>query len=139
MLRGLGLQTSSTSSTYLSLTTSTRFIPTAQVQDIFIHEAFKGFEVRFYVVVVVEGEDEVVVVFPVRFSFGFLGGLDWCGLVWSGLVWFSLVWSGLCFLWGLYFTVWCKRVFTRCHFTSWLMSTRRLATWMTLPCLVPDG
>ncbi|KAI9752280.1 MAG: hypothetical protein M1815_000615 [Lichina confinis] len=56
--------TSSTSSTYLSLTPSTRFIPTAQVQDIFIHEAFKGFEVRFYVVVVVEGEDEVVVVFP---------------------------------------------------------------------------
>lgn len=64
VLRGLGLQTSSTSSTYLSLTPLTRFIPTAQVQDIFIHEAFKGFEVRFYVVVVVEGEDEVVVVFP---------------------------------------------------------------------------
>lgn len=35
------------------------------VQDIFIHEAFKGFEVKFYVAMVVKGEDEVVVVFPV--------------------------------------------------------------------------
>lgn len=31
-----------------------------------IHEAFKGFEVRFYLAVIVEGEPEVVVVFPVR-------------------------------------------------------------------------
>ena len=30
-----------------------------------IHEAFKGFEVRFYLAVIVEGESEVVVVFPV--------------------------------------------------------------------------
>lgn len=36
------------------------------IQDIFIHEALKGFEVRFYLAVVVEGEEEVVVVFPVR-------------------------------------------------------------------------
>ncbi|TKA71257.1 hypothetical protein B0A49_04147 [Cryomyces minteri] len=34
------------------------------IQDIFIHEAFKGFEVRFYLAVVVEGEEEAVVVFP---------------------------------------------------------------------------
>lgn len=65
MLRGLGIQTSSSSSTYLS-TATTRFIPTNMIQDIFIHEAFKGFEVRFYLAVVVEGEEEVVVVFPVR-------------------------------------------------------------------------
>lgn len=65
MLRGLGIQTSSTSASYLSMTPTTRFIPTALVQDIFIHEAFKGFEVKFYVAVVVKGEDEVVVVFPV--------------------------------------------------------------------------
>jgi len=37
------------------------------IQDIFIHEAFKGFEVRFYLAIVVEGEHDVVVVFPVSF------------------------------------------------------------------------
>ncbi len=64
VLRGLGIQTSTSSPTYLS-TSTTRFIPTDQIQDIFIHEAFKGFEVRFYLAVIVEGEGEVVVVFPV--------------------------------------------------------------------------
>jgi phosphatidylinositol glycan class H protein len=63
VLRGLGIQTSTTSSTYL-LGPSTRFIPTTSIQDIFIYEAFKGFEVRFYLAVVVEGEEDVVVVFP---------------------------------------------------------------------------
>jgi hypothetical protein len=63
VLRGLGIQTSTTSSTYLQ-TPTTRFIPTTSIQDIFIHEAFKGFEVRFYLVIVVEGEEDVVVVFP---------------------------------------------------------------------------
>lgn len=63
MLRGLGIQTSTTSSTYLQ-TPTTRFIPTTSIQDIFIHEAFRGFEVRFYLVIVVEGEEDVVVVFP---------------------------------------------------------------------------
>lgn len=63
VLRGLGIQTSTTSSTYLQ-TSSTRFIPTTSIQDIFIHEAFKGFEVKFYLVIVVDGEENVVVVFP---------------------------------------------------------------------------
>jgi phosphatidylinositol glycan class H protein len=63
VLRGLGIQTSTSSTTYLS-TAATRFIPTEKIQDIFINEAFRGFEVRYYLVVVVEGEDEVVVVFP---------------------------------------------------------------------------
>ncbi|KAF2832384.1 hypothetical protein CC86DRAFT_313370 [Ophiobolus disseminans] len=63
VLRGLGIQTSTTSSTYLQ-TPTTRFIPTTSIQDIFIHEAFRGFEVRFYLVIVVEGEEDVVVVFP---------------------------------------------------------------------------
>ena len=36
------------------------------IQDIFIHEAFKGFEVKFYLACVVEDEEDVVVVFPVR-------------------------------------------------------------------------
>ena len=63
-LRALGIQTSTLSSSYL-LPSDTRFIPTSQIRDIFIHEAFKGFEVRYYLAVVVEGEGEVVVVFPV--------------------------------------------------------------------------
>ncbi|EON68731.1 hypothetical protein W97_07989 [Coniosporium apollinis CBS 100218] len=63
VLRGLGIQTSSSSPTYLS-TPTTRFIPTTAIQDIFIHEAFKGFEVRFYLAIVVQGEEDVVVVFP---------------------------------------------------------------------------
>jgi phosphatidylinositol glycan class H protein len=63
ILQGLGVQTSTTSSTYLQ-TPTTRFIPTTSIQDVFIHEAFKGFEVRFYLMIVVEGEEEVVVVFP---------------------------------------------------------------------------
>ncbi|KAJ5155918.1 hypothetical protein N7492_008721 [Penicillium capsulatum] len=63
VIRGFGIQTSTSSSTYLS-TAATRFIPTTQIQDIVIHEAFKGFEVRFYLVVIVEGEADVLVVFP---------------------------------------------------------------------------
>ena len=64
VIRGFGIQTSTSSSTYLS-TASTRFIPTTQIQDIVIHEAFKGFEVRFYLAVIVENEPNVLVVFPV--------------------------------------------------------------------------
>ncbi|KAL2387119.1 hypothetical protein RJZ90_000152 [Blastomyces dermatitidis] len=63
VIRGLGVQTSTSSATYLS-TASTRFIPTTQIQDIVIHEAFKGFEVKFYLAIIVEGESNVVVVFP---------------------------------------------------------------------------
>lgn len=70
VMRGFGIQTATSSSTYLS-TASTRFIPTTQIQDIVIHEAFKGFEVRFYLAVIVEGQADVVVVFPVgRLLFG---------------------------------------------------------------------
>ena len=64
VLRTLGIQTTTLSSSYL-LPATTRFIPTSQIRDIFIHEAFRGFEVRFYLCVVVEGEGEAVVVFPV--------------------------------------------------------------------------
>ncbi|KAK3673344.1 hypothetical protein LTR78_006890 [Recurvomyces mirabilis] len=63
VIRGLGVQTSTSSPSYL-WTSSARFIPTTAIQDILIHEAFKGFEVRFYLAIVVEGEEEVVVVFP---------------------------------------------------------------------------
>lgn len=65
VIRGLGVQTSTSSPTYF-WASSTRFIPTSAIQDIFIYEAFKGFEVRFYLSIVVEGEEDVVVVFPVR-------------------------------------------------------------------------
>ena len=65
VIRGLGVQTSTSSPSYL-WTSSTRFIPTSSIQDILIHEAFKGFEVRFYLSIVIEGEEDVVVVFPVR-------------------------------------------------------------------------
>jgi phosphatidylinositol glycan class H protein len=64
VIRGLGVQTSTSASSYL-WTSGTRFIPTSSIQDIFLHEAFKGFEVRYYLTIVVEGEDEIVVVFPV--------------------------------------------------------------------------
>jgi GPI-GlcNAc transferase complex, PIG-H component len=64
VLRGLGIQTSTSSPTYLS-TSTTRFIPSTQIQDIVIHEAFKGLEVRFYLAIIVEGATKVVVVFPV--------------------------------------------------------------------------
>lgn len=64
VIRGLGVQTSTSSPSYLSAA-STRFIPTNMIQDIFIYEAFKGFEVKFYLAIVVEREQDVVVVFPV--------------------------------------------------------------------------
>jgi phosphatidylinositol glycan class H protein len=63
VLRGLGIQTSTSATTYLG-SASTRFIPTVRIQDVFVNEAFRGFEVRYYLVVMVEGEEEVVVVFP---------------------------------------------------------------------------
>lgn len=66
MLQSLGIQTS-TSSPYFFMNPSTTFIPTTQIQDIVIHEAFKGFEVRFFLAVIVDGAAEVVVVFPVGF------------------------------------------------------------------------
>lgn len=67
VVRGLGVQTATAGSSFL-WGGSTRFIAASAVQDIFIHEAFRGFEVRFYLCIVVEGEEGVVVVFPVRFQ-----------------------------------------------------------------------
>ncbi|KAK0874597.1 hypothetical protein LTS02_000062 [Friedmanniomyces endolithicus] len=63
VIRGLGVQTSTSSPSYL-WTSTTRFIPTSSIQDVFIHEAFRGFEVRYYLSIVVEDEEDVVVVFP---------------------------------------------------------------------------
>ena len=69
-LRTLGLQTRTLSPCYL-LPATTRFIPTTQIRDVFIHEAFRGFEVRYYLAVVVKDEKDVVVVFPVSAIFSF--------------------------------------------------------------------
>jgi len=63
VLRGLGIQTSSSAATVLG-SSVTRFIPTDKIQDVLINEAFRGFEVRHYLIVVVEGEEDVIVVFP---------------------------------------------------------------------------
>ncbi|KAG8160427.1 hypothetical protein KVR01_009963 [Diaporthe batatas] len=65
VLRGLGVQTSSVGGSYLAgWRAGTRFIPTEKIRDVLINEAFRGIAVRYYLIVVVEGEDDVVVVFP---------------------------------------------------------------------------
>lgn len=64
VIRGLGVQTATAGASFL-WGGSTRFIAASAIQDVFIHEAFKGFEVRFYLCIVVEGEEGAVVVFPV--------------------------------------------------------------------------
>ena len=63
VLRGLGIQTSTAAATLLGRPT-TRFIPTEKIRDVLVAEAFRGFAVRHYLVVVVDGEEDVVVVFP---------------------------------------------------------------------------
>lgn len=64
MLRGLGVQTSTGGRTVFH-PLQTRFIPTERVADVLVNEAFRGFGVRHYLVVVVRGgEDRLVVVFP---------------------------------------------------------------------------
>ena len=79
VLRGLGLQTTTSSPSYLS-TPTTRFIPMEKIQDVFVNEAFRGFEVRYLLVVVVEGEEELVVVFP-----RLLPGRKIVEVVWRGV------------------------------------------------------
>ncbi len=67
VLRGLGVQTASTGSTVLSTLwggARTRFIPTEKIRDVLINEAPMGFVIHYYLVVVVEGEEDVIVVFP---------------------------------------------------------------------------
>ncbi|APA09417.1 predicted protein [Sclerotinia sclerotiorum 1980 UF-70] len=78
ILRHLGLQISSSPKSYLS-TTKTRFIPSQKIQDIYINEVFRNFEVRYVLVVVVEGEAELVVVFE-----RLLPGRDVLERVWRG-------------------------------------------------------
>jgi phosphatidylinositol glycan class H protein len=85
VIRGLGVQTATAGTSFL-WGGSTRFIAASAVQDVFIHEAFRGFEVRFYLCIVVEGEEGVVVVFPVSCAFS---NTSLCERCWDGLVdWF---------------------------------------------------
>lgn len=63
VLRGLGIQTSSSQGSILA-SNATRFIPTEKIQDVLVNEAFVGFEVRYVLVIVVAGEEDMVVVFP---------------------------------------------------------------------------
>ncbi|KAI1780953.1 GPI-GlcNAc transferase complex, PIG-H component-domain-containing protein [Hypoxylon cercidicola] len=63
VLRGLGVQTSTGGRTVFH-PLQTRFIPTESVGDVLVNEAFRGFAVRHYLVVVVRREDRLVVVFP---------------------------------------------------------------------------
>ena len=79
VMRGLGVQTTESSGSYLRAA-ATRFIPTEKIQDVLVNEAFRGFEVRYYLVVVVEGEEDVVVVFP-----GLLPGRKIVEEVWRGV------------------------------------------------------
>jgi phosphatidylinositol glycan class H protein len=79
VMRGLGVQTTETPGSYLRAA-ATRFIPTEKIRDVFVNEAFRGFEVRYYLVVVVEGEEDVVVVFP-----GLLPGRKVVETVWRGV------------------------------------------------------
>lgn len=51
-----------------------------KIQDVFVNEAFRGFEVRYLLVVVVEGEEELVVVFP-----RLLPGRKIVEVVWRGV------------------------------------------------------
>jgi phosphatidylinositol glycan class H protein len=64
-----------------------RFIPTDKILDVLINEAFLGFEVRYYLAVVVAGEDDIVVTFPTL-----LPGLDIVKTVWSGVR--ECLWEG---------------------------------------------
>lgn len=78
VLRDIGLQTTSTSPSYLTSST-THFIPATQIQDIVIHEAFVGLEVKFYLAVIVQGRGDVVVVFPVSLSSYSISFWEWDG------------------------------------------------------------
>lgn len=71
VIRDLGVQIT----TKTGWSTRSRFIPTERVSDMWICEGFRGFEVRFYLAVVVEGEEGLVVVFPV----GLIVLWEYCG------------------------------------------------------------
>ncbi|ODQ54716.1 hypothetical protein SAICODRAFT_64490, partial [Saitoella complicata NRRL Y-17804] len=62
-LRSLGLQTTSSRHPFPFFSSASRFIPISAIKDVIIHEAIIGLEVRYYLAVLVEGEDVLEVVF----------------------------------------------------------------------------
>ena len=56
---------------WFPLACHSRFIPASQIDDVFLYEGFKRWEVRYYLAVVVHGEEKVEVVFPVYHLFTF--------------------------------------------------------------------
>ncbi|TGZ83373.1 hypothetical protein EX30DRAFT_154193 [Ascodesmis nigricans] len=79
VMKQLGVQTSTTAGTLWGQGRKTRFIPTANVRDVVLLEGFWGWQVRYYVAVVVEGEGKLVVVFPTL-----LPRRETCEIVWRG-------------------------------------------------------
>ena len=65
IIRSLGVQV--TTRMRFPLASHSRFIPASQIDDVLLHEGFKGMEVRYYLAVVVHGEEKVEVVFPVYY------------------------------------------------------------------------
>src|SRR5579871_3651917 len=63
IIRGLGVQT--TTRMRFPLASHSRFIPASQIDDVFLYEGIKGMQVRYYLAIVVRGEEKVEVVFPV--------------------------------------------------------------------------
>jgi len=47
------------------LASHSRFIPASQIDDVFLYEGIKGYQVRYYLAIAVRGEEQVEVVFPV--------------------------------------------------------------------------
>lgn len=63
MIRSLGVQT--TTRMRFPLASHSRFIPASEIDDVLLYEGFKGMQVRYYLAVVVRGEEKVEVIFPV--------------------------------------------------------------------------
>lgn len=64
VIEGVGMQTKTT---FLGGRSRTRFIDEHRIKEIIINEALTRFEVIFYLAIVVENSDEMVVIFPVSF------------------------------------------------------------------------
>jgi GPI-GlcNAc transferase complex, PIG-H component len=73
VIRSLGVQT--TTRMRFPLATHSRFIPASQIDDVFIYEGLKGFQVWHYLAVVVYGEEQLEVVFLVPPPYQ--GHADW--------------------------------------------------------------
>jgi phosphatidylinositol N-acetylglucosaminyltransferase subunit H len=63
IIRSLGVQ--STSRRRFRLFSYSRFIPASQIDDVFLYEGIHGVQVRYYLGVVVHGEETIEVLFPV--------------------------------------------------------------------------